>query len=427
MRGGELAAPLESALGRGAVASDRETLARYRVDGKGAAVLCLPASEEEVAALLRLSAEAGAAVIPWGGGTAIGLGNVPARVDCIAATERLGRLVEHDDANLTATAGAGMTLASFQRSLAARGQFLPFDAPDPERATLGGLVASNRNGPRRMGYGAVRDRVIGIKAVLAGGERIKGGGKVVKNVAGYDMCKLFVGSLGTLGVITELTFKLAPLPERSATSLCRGTLESCMEIAGDILSSSLLPAAISVLGPRPGSSSQRWSLAVWIEGFEESVRRHVAEVEARAGRRGTSAEVLEGEVHERIWQGAAAPAPGEGGALFRLTVPLASVKKVVAALDRRFGAAAGIVAHAGDGAIWIALAAEIDAVRAFDEIAALAAGERGHAILAAGPLAAKEAVDVWGPAPDAIDLMHAIKRELDPGGILSPGRFVGRI
>lgn len=427
MTGEEFVVSLERELGQGAVIDEPEALARRRVDGKEPAVLCSLATEEEVATLLRLSAEAQAAVVPWGGGTAMSLGNVPARVDCVAVTGGLDRLVEHDDANLTATAGAGMTLASLQASLAARGQLLPLDARDPERATLGGLVAANRNGPRRMSCGSVRDRVIGMKMVLAGGERIKAGGKVVKNVAGYDMCKLFVGSLGTLGMITELTFKLAPLPELSASCLCRGTLEGCTEAAAELLASALLPAAISILSPKLQSSPGQWGLAVWVDGFEESVRRHLAEIEAIAARWGLSLEVLEGEEHAATWRRATEPAPGEGGSLFRVVVPLAAVKRATAALDRRFGGAARIVAHAGDGAIWIALDSEVDALGAFGQIVALASAERGHAIMAAAPPRVKEAVDVWGPAPAVIELMRAIKRELDPRGILSPGRFVGRI
>ena len=159
---------------------------------------------------------------PWGGGTAMRIGNLPDRVGIIIELSKLNRVVEHDHANLTATMQSGITLAASQKFTAAERQFVPFDAPYPERSTIGGIVAANLNGARRGCYGSVRDLVIGMKVALPTGEQIKAGGKVVKNVAGYDMCKLFVGSLGTLGIITEVTMRMTPIPETAATVAVSG-------------------------------------------------------------------------------------------------------------------------------------------------------------------------------------------------------------
>ncbi len=198
---------LQSALGSDAVSSETDTLALHRIDGITPRLVTTPASAEQVGAVLSACSESQATVIPWGGGTAMALGNPPRRADVVIKLGKLNRVIEHDSANLTVTAQCGMTLNALHSSLAAQKQFVPIDAPFPACATLGGIVAANLNGPRRSFYGSVRDLVIGMKVVLASGEPIKAGGKVVKNVAGYDMCKLFVGSLGTLGIITEVTFE----------------------------------------------------------------------------------------------------------------------------------------------------------------------------------------------------------------------------
>src|SRR4029077_13407450 len=212
-----LAQRLEAELGVDVVNREPSLLALHQVDGQAATILCSPATPEQVAAILRICSEANAAVVPWGGGTAIRIGNLPRHIDVVVRLDRLNRLVEHDHANLTATVQSGMMLPALRDLFAPQNQFLPFDPPGYASATVGGVVASNLNGPRRSYYGSVRDLVIGMKVVLASGEQIKAGGKVVKNVAGYDMCKLFVGSLGTLGIIIEVTLRVAPIPETAAT------------------------------------------------------------------------------------------------------------------------------------------------------------------------------------------------------------------
>lgn len=165
----QLAAKLESVLGTGAVESNSRTLASYTVDGKFPGILCAPGDPEQVSAALGICAEADASVVPWGGGTAIGLGNIPRRANVVIEMKRLNGLIEHDDANLTASAQAGMKVDSLQNILGQRNQFLAIDPPYPGRATIGGLAAANSNGPRRLLYGGVRDLVIGMKMVLANG------------------------------------------------------------------------------------------------------------------------------------------------------------------------------------------------------------------------------------------------------------------
>ena len=194
----QLKQKLESALAAGTVACEADAVKKYQVDGKEPALAVKPQSAAEIAAALRLCSEAEATVIPWGGGTAIAIGNPPRRADVVMELTAFNRVVEHDAANLTVSVQGGAALNAVQSALEGQKQFAPFDPPFADRATVGAIVAANLNGPRRSSCGSVRDLVIGLKVTLANGEEIKAGGKVVKNVAGYDLCKLFVGSLGTL-------------------------------------------------------------------------------------------------------------------------------------------------------------------------------------------------------------------------------------
>jgi len=417
-------------LDAGAVESDPQSLRAYAVDGKSPALVCIPRGPEEVSAALRICAEAGASVIPWGGGTTQGLGNIPRQVDVVIRMDRLALLIEHDDANLTASAQAGMKVATLQEISGQRNQFLAIDPPHPRQASIGGLVAANTNGLRRMSYGSVRDLVIGMKMVLATGKHIKAGGKVVKNVAGYDMCKLFVGSFGTLGIITEVTFKMAPVPESAATVVARGPLVGTMQLGEEVMRSLLLPAAVAILNREAAQATQVASemsaVAVWAEGFEEAVARHLRDVQEMAGKIGLASEILREEHHRRLWERVRDFGADGDGVLYRITVPLASVAQVVTAIDQWRAAEppARIIVHAGSGTLWLLTDAGRAGVELFPRLTALAHEHGGHGIMAAAPPALKEGVDVWGPPPSAVAIMREVKRQFDPQGILNPGRLL---
>jgi glycolate oxidase FAD binding subunit len=418
---------LSAELDRGAVATDPATLRAHAVDGVVPRAVCSPRDPAQIAAVLRLCGEAGAAVAPWGGGTMVALGNVPRRLDVVVRTTALAALREHDAANLTATMDAGLTVAALQAQLAERGQFLPFDPPRPEQATVGGVVAAAANGPRRMFYGGVRDLVIGMKMVLADGAQIKAGGKVVKNVAGYDMCKLFTGALGTLGVITEVTCKVMPLPEQAVTVAGQGALAGAFGLVDALFASVLQPSAIAVLAPAvagaAGLPKEAAALTVAVEGFVEAVERHVRDISAMARERGLALELLRGADHDRVWAVIRDfPVAAAQGAVIRLTVPAGAVAAAVEELQRA-GWGDRFVAHAGAGTIWVAVEGG-RAAEAFGTLGAIGASHRGHAVLTAAPPEAKGGLDIWGPAPPGLEIMAEIKRRFDPQQLLNPGRFV---
>ncbi len=429
----QLAQRLESALSPDAVTAEPNLLNRHIVDGQRPALLCYPLTAAQIAAVLRICNEAEAAIAPWGGGTAMALGNPPRQLDVVIDLGRLNRLVEHDDANLTATVEAGISLSVVQETLVQRNQFLPLDPPRPSRATVGGVLATNLSGPRRVSYGSTRDLTIGMKVTLATAEVIKAGGKVVKNVAGYDMCKLFVGSLGTLGIITEATFKLAPLFEDSATLIAQGSLVDCVKVAEEISSSMLLPTAVTVFNGAAaqanGFQKDTAAIAVRAEGFTGVVERHLRDFQSIANRHELDSEVLRHVQHERLWNQIRDFGVDTDGIVYRLTLPLASIGDVWMALDQSNDGiqSAQVIAHAQSGAMWMQTNPAPEGIGWFAKLTRLAQEHGGHAVIIAAPASLKQGIDIWGPPPASLSLMREIKKQFDPHGILNPGRFVAKL
>ncbi|MBI4525507.1 MAG: FAD-binding oxidoreductase [Deltaproteobacteria bacterium] len=426
-----LVARLKAQLQPGIVDTDAKLLAPYVVDGLSPTVLCSPDQVEQVSVALRVCAETGATVVPWGGGTSIGLGNVPPKVDLVLDLAHLDAVIEHDDANLTATVQAGTKVAVLQEVLGRKGQFLALDPPYPSRATVGGVVATNVNGPRRVFYGGVRDLVIGMKVVLATGEQIKAGGKVVKNVAGYDMCKLFVGSLGTLGIITEVTFRMTPIPESAATILGRGPLDASLQFIDQLSQSVFLPAGTALLSGEVArvagmSSGNVPAIAIWVEGFKEPVGRHLREIQTIAERFGLGSEILTDRPHQRLWDIVRDFASTGEGLLYRVTTPLAAIGELVNRIESSKcpGSSARYIAHPSSGSLWLSVDADPSGAAWFARLTGWAEEHRGHAVMVAAPPEIKNGVNVWGPPPPGISIMRELKRQFDPEGILNRGRFV---
>jgi glycolate oxidase FAD binding subunit len=395
------------------------------VDGVQAELVAEPDSVAAASRVLAAASRAGKTVVVVGNGGKLGLGNPPERVDLLVRTRRMDRVLEHAAGDLVVKVEAGARLAALQAALAPAGQWLALDPPEPG-ATVGGVVAANASGPRRLRYGTVRDLIIGITVVLADGTVAHAGGKVVKNVAGYDLGKLFCGSLGTLGLIAEATFRLHPRPAAAAVvTLQVDRPEQVWEAVRRLLRSTLVPSAIELTwDERPGR------LAVVVEGIRPGV-----EAQAAAATR------LLGEVGEAeaLGPGGTEAALSRLGALpwekadvgIKVAVPPAELAGAVTDL-RRHGPMA---AHAGTGVLRVGLTGP-DPDRA-DEVAAFAgfvaeararlAARRGTLVIAEAPPALKRAVDAWGPPGDAVELMRRVKRQFDPDRQMSPGRFVGGI
>jgi glycolate oxidase FAD binding subunit len=426
--------------------------AAFAVDGVAPGVVAQPATVEELSALLRAAHEAGATVVPWGGGTKQTLGATPPRVDLVVGLGRMARLLEHEPADLTASFQAGMRLAEVNAALGRANQWLALDPPHLDRCTVGGVLATNSSGPRRLRYGTARDLVIGVRVVHADGTVTKGGAKVVKNVTGYDMNKLYIGSLGTLAVIAEVTVKLSPRPVEEQTWVVQlPSLDAAAGLVARTLDSHLVPTALELVtpgaaralpgnvgGPREGGVL----LAAAFGGIPDEVRAQLAWVREAAAAAGARDErVVEGEAQEAFWD-AVRNFPrrlGQGDerewAVAKASLVITAVPTLLAAaesLRARHGLAeVAATAEAGSGSARVALAGPAErlaaALRDLREVARSGGKNAGHLVIEAAPAAVKRAVDPWGPVGPPLRLMQALKDQFDPDRRLNPGRFVGGI
>ena len=402
------------------------------IDGVRPDLVVEPATADEAAAVLAHADRHGLAVTPRGGGTRLGWGNVPARVDLIVSTRRLDRLVEHADGDMTATVQAGIMLRTLNDKLAERGQLLPLDVAWPDQATLGGLIATNDSGPLRLRYGGIRDLLIGVTVVRADGVIARGGGKVVKNVAGYDLPKLFTGSLGTLGLIVEVTFRLYPLPPEAATlSLRADSPEAAGALILEVIGSTLVPTGLA-LRWSPAEASQ---VLLRFEGIAPSVTAQVEQARGVASAHGLGDDTLDAPASRRSREdlGTEPWTYGQEGIVARSSVLPSEISALIRAVEE-IGGRSGLDALAvvqGHGLGLIGLRGKDSPVS--DEVLVGATAElreriapRGGTLaLLAAPLGVKQRVDVWGPWTDAVPIMHQIKARFDPNGTLNPGRFLG--
>jgi glycolate oxidase FAD binding subunit len=365
------------------------------------------------------------------------VGEPPPRPGIVLGLRRMARVVEHEPGDLTVTVEAGLTVAGLQEALRARGQWLSLDPPDAERATVGGVIAANASGPRRHLYGTIRDLLIGVTVVTADGAVVRGGGKVVKNVAGYDLPKLFIGSWGTLGVVVDATFKLRPLPDEERLLAVRfDRLKDCGAAARALLAGDLIPNAIEILDPTAAAAlglGGEAALVVGFDGLREQVDWQAAELTALVGPLGgRDVTTLPPATWPKLTTVArdAFTTPAALMTLSVLPTHVVDTMEQGAQAARQRGLVSAWAAHAGVGAVTGALFAigEAAAVATvLTEWRMLAGAGGGHAVLTWAPLAVKAQVPVWGDAGPAGRIMQRIKAQLDPDDVLNPGRFVSGI
>ena len=348
-----------------------------------------PGSEKELAAVLRASNEMGLAVIPRGGGTKLGWGNPPARADVILSTARLNKIIEHVWSDLTVTVEAGCTLQRLQQALALHGQRLALDPLWPAQATIGGVLSTNDSGALRLRFGALRDLIIGVTIALPDGTLASSGGKVVKNVAGYDLPKLITGALGTLGVITRAVFRLHPLPRNSKTlSLSGCTLEETQRLILAVQDSKLANTSLQARfahAAEPG-------VDILFEGTEAGIAAQESQWRELAGASSVSpAPHAIWNVSQELWSSS------EASALVKFSVLPASIGKAMESIHASLAL----------------LRSEFDR-------------DSASLVLLHRPSQTPQ-FDAWGAPGDSLPLMRAVKNQLDPKNTLNPGRFLGGI
>jgi FAD/FMN-containing dehydrogenase len=393
-----------------------------------------PQSTEAAVQVMRLAMKEDRAVVPAGASTWIDAGNLLSRSDLVVTTRRLTRLLKHEPADLVATAEAGLTLSSFQKQLAVAGQWLPIDPPDDGRATLGGVVATGLGGAHSFSFGLPRSFVIGMRVVLADGRAIKAGGSVVKNVAGYDLCKLFTGSYGTLGLITELTFKLRPLPAERRTVVASGSLASLTN-SGRKVCNKLAPVAVELISSRLAkdleiASEPEGALMMRFVGSSRSVVAQTAQALKLLRDDGNHCVTLDDDFQS--WSKlSAAPLQSARDLAWRVSLrptDLPSFLKEVSAIETDATSHLDLRWHAGlgDGRLRAIARAPVyhrEVVRTLEQLRQKAESFGGSLIVERAPFEIKNELDAWGGFGSTTELMERVKTELDPQNLLSPGRF----
>jgi len=396
-------------------------------------VVCEPDSEDAVASVLAYAEREGLAVCVRGGGTQLSMGFPPTRLDILLSTARLSRVLEHAPHDLTVTVEAGLTLQALQRTLGSARQWLALDPPVDEGATIGGIIATNASGPRRLRFGGVRDQIIGVRVALPDGTLAQGGGKVVKNVAGYDLPRLYTGSLGTLGVIVSATFRLYPLPEFVETVVASSpALRPLIELASHIRHSQLVPVALDIMQMAP--DEEFTLLARFESGVREAVQDQAATVERIASEYVERSQVRREEGNgSATWAAAAAllHAPGKPPAtIVKASMLLSGIGTWLDATEeiaKELSLSLTWRAHVGHGLIYVRVPGTVRQVAAFVERGrAAAAREDGSLVVVEAVSGLASEVDLWGPT-QALDLMRRVKQRFDPQSVLNPGRFIGGI
>jgi len=447
---------------------DADSRQRYAVDGLTPTAVVEPADTRELLEIVNWARTHRAALVPVTSGAYLPLGAPPVGLDLVVSLARLNRVLHYDPGDLTLGVEAGLPLAEVQELLAGDGLFLPADPPYADRAAVGGLVAANASGPWRFAYGTWRDFVTGMRFVTGEGKLIKTGGRVVKNVAGYDLSKLLIGSLGSLGIITEINFRVFPWPRQSTTFVAAfAEANTALAMRDRIVHSVWQPQSLELLSPEaarllcstppspaaPLSRAQSreatgsvipsdyWSLVVSVGGVEKVIQRYEVDFGALARElKAASFTIHRQEEEGTLWASLRDLLPriresNRAATVVKAALPLTQIGPFLARgqqVAARYELATAASAHAGSGIAFLYLLPAprmADAARRQAQAATemIHAGNNlsGRVTVPWCPTEVKRDVNTWGPLHDDFALMKKLKVQFDPDRILNPGRFLG--
>ena len=423
------------------VLTGADECAACAVDGKTPECVVFPETVEQTAAVLRYGSQHELAVILRGNGTKVLTGNPPRRYDLALSLRRLQRVVHYEPADLTVSVEAGMKFGALQNLVGQNGLWLPLDPRGGAEATMGGIVAANAAGPLRQAFGSPRDMVLGLRFATADGKLVRTGGRVVKNVAGYDFCKLLTGSWGTLGAIVEVNLKLFPKPaERSTFTMCAGTLGIARDLRRRILRSPIDPLRLVVLDAHAvallSGPAQTPGVQLWIElgGSHRVIERCLLELRQLTSAVGATLERREDA--ECVWESISdLPAwlqPSYAGTtVLKSALPLTASEEFLSRAEQESESEhiplAGF-AQVGVGIAHLCALQESSTIGMAGWVARLRQAARelgGTLVLEHCPTGVKNSVDVWGACGDDVEVMRKLKSAWDPAGTLAPGRFAG--
>jgi len=447
-----VARELEAISGRENVVENPDELVRFNIDGVQPAIAVSPGTPQEVAQILRFAYERSLVVVPAGGFTDQTSGAVPERIDILLRTPRLKSVEHYDPGDLTLGAGAGFTLAEIERMLASYRQFLPWDPARPQAATIGCALATAAHGPLKHGFGGVRDFCIGVKFVTGDGKLAKGGGRVMKNVAGYDLMKLMAGSVGSLGVIVSANFKVFPRPQQTRTFVANFLWAPGAVLLRDmLLKSPLTPMCLEIISPRaveyfdsltnepensaralPLLDSKCWRICVRAGGSEAVLGRY------RSTLGSAVTTELDGEAEAQLWRAISnfrhtVAVRHRNAMMVNVSVPLTAVADALAAGERaatQHNFLFAAVGRAGIGSLvmaFIPIAVDPPSTMQYANAASAFRAnlpQEASAVVTSCPHEAKNHFSVWGSSPTDVECMRAVKRTLDPRNILNRGRFL---
>ena len=440
----QLAQRLLGELGGVPVSSD---VAGYQIDGLVPKVVVSPQDPQNLSHVVASASAEELALAPWGGGTRVALGNLPERLDIVVDLSGLDKVVAHTPADLTATVEAGITVAELQKLLGEHGQFVALDPPLPDRATVGGTLAAGTSGPLKWQFWDPRDIVIGTKVVQADGKITKSGGQVVKNVSGYDMGKLHIGGLGTLGIISEVSLKLTPLPRGQATVVAAyKTSRGCIGAALEIFRSDVVPLALVVFDRQANDQMEATGLtggrflAARFGGRPRTLERQVQECRSVCQQHGpSSVDVLDEGEAQTLWRSVAdfgwddTTRPAVGG---RASVQPSKVLALTEALESGGspdGLRPAVLSHPAHGTVLAAWYPEGPGIEDDDAAELLRTAREaahqagGHMLIEHCPPSVKPRFDVYDWIGEPMHIMRRLKEEYDPKRALNPGRFAGGI
>ena len=436
---------LQRIVGESGILSE-EQVAAYTFDGYVPKAVVLPTSVQEIQEVLQFAVKQNLSVMPAGAGTKLGIGNLPQKVDVVLATTRLNSVVEYEPADLTVTVEAGIRLRDLQTELAKHRQYLVLNPPYADRCTIGGIVATNASGSFRLRHGTARNQVLGLRVVRADGTVVKSGGKVVKNVAGYDLNKLYIGAFGTLGIITEVTLKLSPIPVRQAMLTADfQNVQEAVDTGLAIVGSQTLPMFVNLFvnsdptrrGTQGPTDQNKPMLVVGFGGDPETVAWQLTQCQGIMERNGAvGVTIVEDEplhhLQETVQEFSADNGNTEivGAKLNLKRTDLAEFASQIMEAD--WTPEVQMMALLGSGVLYatIPVASDTDyqsLAAALTQLRQTAISKQGNLIIEVAPPELKRHIDVWGSVEGTLSLMKQIKAKFDPTGLLNPGRFISSI
>jgi glycolate oxidase FAD binding subunit len=449
---------LEAVVGAEHFSAEWEEVAQFDVDGQSPAALAAPGDAEQLGEIVRIAANERLALLAVGTHTKLDFGGIPDRYDVAVLTTRMNRVISYDPGDLTLSVEAGMRLSDLQAHLAEKNQWLPLDPPFAPAGTLGGILAAHSTGPLRHGFGTARDFLLGLEFVQGDGARVKSGARVVKSVAGYDLHKLMIGSLGTLGIITSVNFRTFPLPPASVTLMATfHGKQAALALRDGVTASPLQPRALEIASPRmtrlfnvPDDIAAgtrefpegRWALLLSAAGYPSVVARHVQDFRRMAEEAQALTIInLQGAEEAAFWKRVTngpyeMATLSEADVVMKVSVLPTHCRALLEAVEKAADAAemAAAMLVRGPGAVYVTLTPDENdertvglLARSCQAIFEAASGLGGHGMIERCPTELKRAINIWGSGREDLPLMQKVKSTFDPKNVFAPGRHIGGI